>query len=1000
MATYDNDLRLKEITTGDEDGTWGVSTNTNLALIADGFSLGTKEMAADANETFTMPDATADATRSLYLKITSAVSLTATREVTLGPNTVSKTWIIENATSGSQTITIKQGSGATVNVPNGSKVMIVTDGAGAGAAVFNANPTEVGGTVTSIDVSGGTTGLTTSGGPVTTSGTITLAGTLAVANGGTGSTTASGALTNFGLTATATELNYTDGVTSNIQTQLNTKAPLASPTFTGTVTADGLSLGDNDKATFGAGNDLQIYHDAGGTSHIRESGSSNLYIESTNFRLKSSADTGETYLTANLDGAVTLYYDNASKLATTNTGIDVTGTATMDGLTVDGSVDVNNSNLNITSSAVNLNLYETDTTDVNTRIRQSSGTLFIQTLGDTSGVTDRMTVNHSTGDISFYEDTGTTPKFFWDASAESLGIGTTSPSSSHALDVIGDIRIANSTPRLQMVDTDTSNTWYIDGGSNTLIFQNNANERMRIDPNGNLLVGATTTSLATTEGINVGGNGELYVTKDGSYPIIAGRLTSDGDMIYLRRGATKIGSIGAYDGRPYLASTTLGIRVSNALFPSDSSGATTDGQCDIGGSSGRFKDLHLSSTAYINGITVGRGAGAVSTNTAVGQDALASNTSGAENTAYGYEALYSNTTGSSNTATGRDALYSNTTASHNTAVGRSALTSNTTGAENTAVGRSALSSNTTGGDNTAVGRSALFNNTTASYNTALGRQALLSNTTGANNSATGYQTLYSNTTGGSNTATGYRALYLNTTGSQNVANGYQALRANTTGVFNSATGYQALEANTTGDSNTASGYLALHLNTTGDGNTAFGRQSLYSNTAGIENVAVGRSALYYTTGSGNIGLGFRNNAGTYAPVFDPTTENNRVVMGHTAVTNAYVQVAWTVVSDARDKMNFAPVPHGLDFVKQLDPVAYQFKVDRDTETPNGNVRYGFKAQDILALEGDNPVIIDNEDEDKLKYNGESLVPVLVKAMQEQQAIIESLTNRIAALEGN
>jgi hypothetical protein len=80
MATYVNNLRLKEITTGDEDGTWGTSTNTNLELITDGFSYGTKEIAADANETFTMPDATADATRSLYLKFTSAVSLTATRE--------------------------------------------------------------------------------------------------------------------------------------------------------------------------------------------------------------------------------------------------------------------------------------------------------------------------------------------------------------------------------------------------------------------------------------------------------------------------------------------------------------------------------------------------------------------------------------------------------------------------------------------------------------------------------------------------------------------------------------------------------------------------------------------------------------------------------------------------------------------------------------------------------------------------------------------------------
>jgi hypothetical protein len=188
MATYLNNLRLKEIATGDESGTWGTSTNTNLELVTDGFSYGTKDMAADANETFTMPDATADATRGFYLKITSAVSLTATREVTLGPDTVSKVWLIENATTGSQIITIKQGSGATINVASGSKVMLVTDGAGAGAAVINANPTEVGGSVTSVAVSGGTTGLTTSGGPITGSGTITIAGTLAVANGGTGIT--------------------------------------------------------------------------------------------------------------------------------------------------------------------------------------------------------------------------------------------------------------------------------------------------------------------------------------------------------------------------------------------------------------------------------------------------------------------------------------------------------------------------------------------------------------------------------------------------------------------------------------------------------------------------------------------------------------------------------------------------------------------------------------------------------------------------------------------
>ena len=189
MATYTNDLRLKEIATGDESGTSGTSTYRNLGLVADAFSYGTKQMAADSNVTFTMADSTADPTRSLFLKITSAVSLTTTREVTLGPNTVSKVWMIENSTTGGQSITIKQGSGGTVTIANGSKAYVYADGAGAGAAVIDANFTEVGGgTVTSVQVAGGTTGLSYTGGPITSSGTITTAGTLATGHGGTGST--------------------------------------------------------------------------------------------------------------------------------------------------------------------------------------------------------------------------------------------------------------------------------------------------------------------------------------------------------------------------------------------------------------------------------------------------------------------------------------------------------------------------------------------------------------------------------------------------------------------------------------------------------------------------------------------------------------------------------------------------------------------------------------------------------------------------------------------
>ena len=135
-STYVNDLRLEEMATGANSGTWGTKTNTNLELIGEAFSMGTENLGSDANTTITIADGSTDEARSFYLKITST-TLSATREVTLAPNTVSKIWVIENATTGSQSITIKQGSGATVTIPNGGVKAVVTDGAGSGAAVFD-----------------------------------------------------------------------------------------------------------------------------------------------------------------------------------------------------------------------------------------------------------------------------------------------------------------------------------------------------------------------------------------------------------------------------------------------------------------------------------------------------------------------------------------------------------------------------------------------------------------------------------------------------------------------------------------------------------------------------------------------------------------------------------------------------------------------------------------------------------------------------------------------
>jgi len=227
----------------------------------------------------------------------------------------------------------------------------------------------------------------------------------------------------------------------------------------------------------------------------------------------------------------------------------------------------------------------------------------------------------------------------------------------------------------------------------------------------------------------------------------------------------------------------------------------------------------------------------------------------------------------------------------------------------------------------------------------------------------------------------------------NTVIGRDALSSNTTGVANTANGSGSLENNTTGSSNTSIGRDTLKFNTTGGLNTALGTSSLVNNTTGRFNTGSGVSALSSnTTGSGNTGISPLNSSGAYAPVFDPTTENNRFCMGSTAVTNAYIQVAWTVVSDERDKADFAPVPHGLDFVNQLNPTAFKYKENREDEAGHGMLRYGFRAQDLLALEGDIPVIVDNENSEKLRMVETSLIPVLVNAIKE-------LTARIATLEG-
>jgi hypothetical protein len=305
-------------------------------------------------------------------------------------------------------------------------------------------------------------------------------------------------------------------------------------TATGIDVTGNVSLPDNGKALFGAGSDLKIYHD-GSNSIITDGGTGSLLIRGSNVWIQNAdgTETGARFIT---DGAIDLRYDNAVKLATTATGIDVSGTVTADGLTVDN---------NSTTGAVKIQSGDTNTfgggraqiafgynatDDYQHFIRTAhdvttAGNKLELLLSDgtqnntiTSG-SNRVISFAGNGDISFYEDTGTTAKLFWDASAESLGIGTTSPDTLVHLSATADAAL-----RFEATDTTINSGQYygrlefegndagtsaggirarIDAlstgqnGESALVFNTSGvgsdsdNESMRIDSNGQVGIGTS-----------------------------------------------------------------------------------------------------------------------------------------------------------------------------------------------------------------------------------------------------------------------------------------------------------------------------------------------------------------------------------------------------------------------------------------------------------------------------------------------------------------------------
>jgi hypothetical protein len=308
---------------------------------------------------------------------------------------------------------------------------------------------------------------------------------------------------------------------------------------------------------------------------------------------------------------------------------------------------------------------------------------------------------------------------------------------------------------------------------------------------------------------------------------------------------------------------------------------------------------------------------------------------------------------------------------------------------------------------------------TGTRNTFIGTECGNANSTGANNTGLGFNALLINTTGSDNTAVGIRAAQTITTGNDNTAVGSSAMNGTLTGARNTAVGKSSLEGNVTGLNNTAVGFESLKVcdgtSPAGSSNSAFGAFSLQATTTGRNNSAVGYGAGFYlTTGDTNTLLGyFAGSIGTLlstgsnntiignASASSSASVSNEITLGNSSIATLRCQVTTiTALSDARDKKDITPLQAGIEFIKKLNPVNFIWNMRDGGKVDIADA--GFIAQELKQAQIDTGITIPNlvfeGNPDKLEAGYGALLPVLVKAIQEQQAQIEELTARITTLE--
>jgi hypothetical protein len=570
---------------------------------------------------------------------------------------------------------------------------------------------------------------------------------------------------------------------------------------------------------------------------------------------------------------------------------------------------------------------------------------------------------------------GTT--FNVDSSNNRIGVGTASPAS--------DLHLVSSTsgdPEIRIEGSGTANgiiTFLGSGHTNPAVglryissgdsvghlafFANGTSsstlsERFRISADGSL-----STPTAGTSNFRAGVNAGNSILSGGNYNVVvgddAGTALTTGDQ-----------------------NVAIGFQASK--------NQTTSARNTVVGNQAAYGNLTGAENVYIgygsgpNGVVNATADSSV----AVGAFSLTALTTGDNNTAIGYKTGLAVTTGVGNSITGANAGLALSSGNYNTAVGLQALSTETVGAASTAIGAGAL-------------QRQILGNTNDSNNVGVGYVAGTKVTTGTNNVLLG-RAAYNVTTGNDNIAIGTNSLSTESTGQRGIAIGTNALATqNFTGgqtTYNVAIGYNAGQSITTGETNTLIGGLCCDSMQTNEEMTAVGYNlAATSQTGRAREIVIGSNG----TGGGSNTARFITSGGSATLNIDGS------------------DTSWAAASDSRLKKEVANSTVGLEFIKDLRPVTFKWNAknaianslpqyDADSSDPvygEGKAHHGFIAQEVKTVIDAHSDVVNGHNIWVEDPNGtqqvapSALVPMLVKAIQEQNALIEALTARITTLEG-